>query len=1575
MLWTLASVLSLVILLVALIYVPFFQDYIKDIAIDKINSAQSGLHISLDKFRIRFPINLALDGLTVSDTAGDTMIHSEHIGIDIATLPLFTGRIDIREINIDRALYRLGSPDSAMFLMARIDRFAAGTISGPFSLNDLRIGKALLDGADITLNLRQDTTESQTETADNQMIISARAIDLRNVAFRMNMKGVIDSLDTKLPDTRIRKVKIDLGGHTVDVGSLSSSGLDATYLTPATPAQTEPSATSTDTLTSTATTTPWTICAGNIAIGGKATYAKSGTSPASGFDMNYIQLSDIELNVDSFYNRASEIRVPIVFTARERCGLSIHADGTFSMDSSMMNLRKFRIGTEKSELTADAILGTVNLTDNSGNPIKLHADGHIALSDLNTAFPSITATLRDLPSNAQILITSRIDGTSSILDIDALSLNIPGIARISADGHISTPFDFNRMNGQIRINGTVTEGQYLTAAMLPRTTAKSVSIPPATIKGLIDYSPRIIKGNIAMRTGQGRLAAKGNWVRNIDGYSADIDITQFPLASFLPSLELTDITINGTVSGHGFNPKSRSTSLNADIALDEAYYKGSRISGIRLKAALDTCRLDAVLISEIPDADLGITVNARFKPHGYSWDLSSDIRNLDLTALHISDSPLNGTLGLYSQGAYDTSSGNIDAGLNLSDVDFIVGEHRFSAPELILNITGTDTLSTASLNTGDLQADIHALCSIDTLITKSLNAVDTAMMQTHAKRIDIRPIQRTLPQFSFLLTTGADNIATRYIAATSGIKFDNATISLGNDSLLSAQAHVTGFSSGNIQIDNIAFNANQHNRFLVYNAKIDNNPGTMDAFAHVALAGYIAEDRLSAFFKQSDIHDRQGFFIGVNAQSSDSIVNIKFVPHKPTIAYKKWSINPDNFMTYNYVDRHLDANIRLLSDSSSLMLYTEHLPDTAKLRMQEDVILKLHNIKLSEWLSISPFAPPVKGVVGADMRFRWNNDGITGRGFVSLDELYYGRDRVGSFDLDLDISNDARTRALHADIALLVDSIKVITATGALNDSTARNPFLLDFSMIHFPLRVVNPFLPKSVAQLSGMLNGKMDITGTIAEPIFNGYLDFDSTAVKLGFTGASYRFSEANIPVDSNIVKFNDFTISGLNSNNLHVNGTVDARKFSDILLDLNMTARDMQLVNSSRPRGANLYGKAFIDLDATAKGSMHFLDVDASLDILPGTNVTYVMSDAESVLSSKKSDDMVRFVQFSDTTAYVEADTIAPPSVAMNLDANLTISEGSTINVDLSSNGKNKASVQANANLTYSQTPFNNGRLTGRLNIDKGFVRYSPPFMSEKNFSFNEGSYIAFNGDLLNPTLHLTAQERLKANVTQEGQNSRLVNFDIILSVTNTLRNMNVQFDLATNDDITIQNELSSMSPEQRANQAMNLLIYNIYTGPGTKASANLSGNPLFSFLESQINTWAANNIRGVDISFGIDQYDTTTDGTKGSTTSYSYRVSKSLFNDRFKIVVGGNYSTDADADENFSQNLINDIAFEYMLNRSGSMYVRLFRHVGYESILEGEITQTGVGFVLKRKINSLRDIFKFRSTHRSSNVTPRK
>ena len=194
-----------------------------------------------------------------------------------------------------------------------------------------------------------------------------------------------------------------------------------------------------------------------------------------------------------------------------------------------------------------------------------------------------------------------------------------------------------------------------------------------------------------------------------------------------------------------------------------------------------------------------------------------------------------------------------------------------------------------------------------------------------------------------------------------------------------------------------------------------------------------------------------------------------------------------------------------------------------------------------------------------------------------------------------------------------------------------------------------------------------MDITGDMANPIFNGFLDFDTTTVNVEMLGTPFRFSEDKIPVTDNVVRFDNFTITGVNNNPLGINGTVDMSSMASPKLDLALQARNMQIVGSKKQRRSQVYGKAFIDLDAKVKGSMQFLDVDAAMNLLPGTNVTYVMADAVNELTSRSNQDMVKFVNFKDTTVVADADTIASPSMMMNLDARLTISTGTTVNVEI--------------------------------------------------------------------------------------------------------------------------------------------------------------------------------------------------------------------------------------------------------------------------------------------------------------------
>ncbi len=1569
------AILALALIVPALIYVPLIQDFAKDIALREVKKS-TGMDISVDYLRLRFPLKVELNGVKVLEESGDTMASLGSARVGVRLFPLFCGDIDASGLDIDNLSYRLGTPDSATYLLARIDRFTLDDADYSISTSDIDLSKAILDGGFVSIVLKDTVIPDKPDTVSSPTFaISVDDIQIRNLRVKLQMLPDIDSLGVNLPSVSLSGAFVDLANQKIRARSLSLDSLSATYLTPSIAwlRQHPVSDADTGTVVKSLPSNPWTVEVMSLNLSAQsAIYAMRGVKPSPGFDFGFIQVSDVEIAVDSLFNRGSAIRVPLRrLNGRERCGLMLEANGMFVMDSAAMAIDNVLLSVGSSQLRADASMAVSTPLTDPSTPVSLRADGRISLLDIETAFPSMAKTFRGLPRR-DITLGADIDGTMGRIDIHRILFDWPSYIRLTADGELSNPADFNRMNGKVNIGGSLSNVNFLKPTFLSAAMARQVNIPLSLIKGSIVYRPRKISGKLAVITGDGRIALDGRWNGGSTDYYASMLISSLPVQNFMPSLGISDLSCSLNIEGHGYNPLSSRTSIDANFDLSSVIVNAKTYSDISINASLVGGVADGNIISHNPGADLDAVFKATFSPDEYTWDISGDIRELDLSTLGVSKQTMNGSLSIATVGAYSPRTDDIDASFSIDNLYWQMEKSKISIPKLSADFAASDTITDLYIDSGDLHLAINAYSGINPILKQMSTLPSFIDSQIQRKALDVVALQSRIPPLDASLTLGHDNPVATYLAQQK-ISFNSVNLTASNDSLIAASASVLGFAKDKFRLDSISVSLMQHLKYLVYSLKINNRPGTLDNFAHVALKGYLADDKASILIDQRNIAGRQGFHIGMNAAFTDTIVSLKFVPYRPTIAYQRWTLNHDNSLSYNFLNKNITANLSLNNDKSLVKIFTKPslfaAADTAG-GLSNDVAVQLSNIHLADWLSISPFAPPIKGDLGADLTIEYHNKQLMGNGIVSLTDLYYGRDRVGTFDLDLKASND-KSGALHADVALMIDSVKVITATGALNDSTSANPFLLDFSMIRFPLAVVNPFLPKNVAQMKGMLNGAMKITGSMANPVFNGSLDFDSAAVKVGLTGESYAFSDEKIPVDSNIVRFSEFKIHALNDNPLAINGTVDMRHFSNIAVDLSMKANDMLVVNTSRPRGANIYGKAYLDLDATANGNLEFLNVDASLVVLPETNVTYVLTASQQALSSKSAGNMVQFVQFNDTVA-IDADTIQKSPMSLELDARLDIREGSTINVDISSDGKNKASIKGFGVLDYDLNPMNDGRLVGRFTINSGFVRYSPPLMSEKNFKFSEGSYVSFSGNILNPTLSIRAVDEMKANVTREGQNSRLVNFLVELSVTQSLQNMNVAFDLSTNDDITVENELESMSPEQRANQAMNLLLYNVYTGPGTKGSANLSGNPLFSFLESQINSWAANNIKFVDIAFGIDQYDKTTDGSSQTTTSYSYRVSKTLFNNRFKIVVGGNYSTDADADENFSQNLINDISFEYMLNRSGSMFVRLFRHVGYESILEGEVTQTGVGFVYRRKLDSLRDLFHW-VRHKRSTIQP--
>lgn len=1560
-LWIVFGLVALLLLTPVLLYVPFVQDFAVRIASEQV-AKSTGMKVEIGKLRLGFPLKLKIDDATVIQANGDTMLTSGKLAVNVKLIPLVKGEINIEGATLDDAYYQLGNNDSTMWLRAYVKH--ADVVDSDINLRNggIDLSKVDVSGVNVRLRMLNDTTSTPNDTAQGTpWNIHADIIKVRDLTYTMSMEPLIDSLGCRVSMMQLCDGNVDMVNKKIFGRSLKVDSVSATYLYPSV---TEPAIQNQDTVPA-SQSEMWAITADTLRLTSNyALYAQTGAKPSAGFDPAYIQASDILIEVDSFYNCGTSIKVPVKqINARERSGIQLHADGVFRMDGKAMKATKFNIETLKSSLAFTAEMGIGDLTAEVPLPMALKGSGRIDPSEIALAFPEMKQMLAPM---RPLSFSADINGTNEELNVHNLNVIMPGVTRIDAEGVINYPFLPDRVGGKLTIAGTLSTLTDKQFSFLP------IKVVPAlSLSGEVVYHPGEASGDIMVTTRKGKLAANGHWVGSRESYDAVVALNRFPVNAFMPELGIGEVTADLKINGKGYNPMLKTSFADADINVKSIVYQKEEYNNVSLVAALHDGDAKGTFVSNNKELDGTVNFDAGLDGDSVMWNLAGNIRNVNLLALNLSDTVNEGSLTIKTSGKFNIATQDIDATADVNGLNWRM-------PGIVINPKSPISLSLLSksefmeseLTNGDLKVKATSSNSLFNFVNGLSTGMKEVLAQKDSMRVNVEALSRAFPSMDMILDMGQNNVASGYLKETSDIAFRHFLFAVHNDSLLSLHADVTGFNMGSTRLDTISLNAIQHGQYLVYRASMDNRPGTFDDFAHVVLNGFVGTNRISAYMKQENIHGEKGFNLGLSAQIEDSIVTMKLVPRQPTIAYKSWSVNDNNYISFDLVTKHLDADLALSNDKSYLKIFTEHPASSLTADSlhhphtyaQEDLVVQLSQIHLQDWLAINPFAPPVKGDVSADMRLRYDNNVLTAKGNIELEDLYYGKDRVGTFGLDVNVANSAGGK-LMADVALMVDSVKTITATGVLNDSTSSSPFLLDFNMIKFPLEVINPFIPQGMASLSGTLNGQMKISGEMSSPIFDGFLDFDSTTVKVQMLGTAFAFSEEKIPVDSNVVKFENFAINGCNENPLYVNGIVELNNLANVAMDLAFNAKDIQIVKSDRPKGAEIFGKAFLDLDAKVKGNMNYLNVDADLALLSGTNVTYVVTTTSQTLTSQDNSDLVHFVQFNDTLQTVESDSITDTAMALNLDARLHIEEGSTINVYLNTNGSNRAQVLPSGDLTYTMSALNGDRVTGRININGGYVRYTPPLMSEKYFKFEEGSYIAFNGNMLNPILNITAVDEIKANVTQSGQNSRLVNFDVMLSVTNTLQDMNVAFDLSTDDDITVQNELASMSQEQRANQAMNLLLYNVYTGADTKASANLSGNPLYSFLTSKLNTWAANNIRGVDISFGIDQYDKTLDGSTSTTTSYSYRVSKTLFNDRFKIVVGGNYSTDANSDENFSQNLINDVSFEYMLNKSGTMYVRIFRHTGYESILEGEITQTGVGFVLKRKLNSLWELFGIR------------
>ena len=227
------------------------------------------------------------------------------------------------------------------------------------------------------------------------------------------------------------------------------------------------------------------------------------------------------------------------------------------------------------------------------------------------------------------------------------------------------------------------------------------------------------------------------------------------------------------------------------------------------------------------------------------------------------------------------------------------------------------------------------------------------------------------------------------------------------------------------------------------------------------------------------------------------------------------------------------------------------------------------------------------------------------------------------------------------------------------------------------------------------------------------------------------------------------------------------------------------------------------------------------------------------------------------------------------------------------------------------------------------------------------------------MNPTLNITAKERVKAVVT-ENDRQRSVAFDVGVAITKPLDEMGLEFLIEAPEDLSIQNQIAAMSAEQRSKAAVTMLATGMYlTDENMMSGGFKANNALNAFLQSEIQNIAGSALRTIDINLGVES-GTSSVGT--GTTDYSFQFAKRFWNNRISVIVGGKVSTGADA-ENSAASIIDNVSVEYRLDKSSTRYVRVFYDRDTQDPLEGQLTKTGAGLVLRKKTNRLGELFIFR------------
>ena len=1501
----LLSPVLLFVLLTILIYLPPVQNWLVD-KVAAYASEQTGMEITVNHVDLSFPLDLGVDGVRVIHQP-DTIADVERLVVDVQLLPLFGGKVVVNQLEINNTQLNTNGFVEAAKVKGRFGRLFVKSDGIDLHRETVEVNGARLEDAQLDIALN-DSVPEDTTTSQNRWKIHIDEARVQRSDIVLHMPGDTMSVRMHMGSLTAREAQVDLETETYTVQQVDWDN-------------------------------------------GALQYDQNFQPRIDGLDYNHLDLSHISIGIDSIYYHDPTLRLVMRHVAlREKSGLQVtDLTGPVEMENGTLRLPKFHLKTPDSEIAVEMDM-PLNLMDSiAPGHLQLRLRAQVGKKDVMVFLADMPQGFRDRWPDSPLQVAGALSGNMQHMEFSDLEMTLPSAFHATVTGYADHLDNPKQLRADVQFQAQGGNLGFL-LQMLPRQMQRDYRIPNGIrAEGRVKADGANYTFDVTANEDKGRVKLQGQLNADLMRYDATLHVDQLNVHHFMPRDSIYTVTADVKVQGQGTDFLSPRTQLTADAQIQHLRYGHWNLDNMTAQATIRNGHALVDVLSDNPLVNGRLNVDALLNTKKLNATITADLNTVNLYKMRLVDKPLSLGLCGHVDVTSDMKLTHYVSGL-ISDITVRDSSKALRSEFVGLHLnTNTDT-TIVRAQSGDFIVKLDGSGNYEQLLKQLTILSDSASAQFSNKIIDQPALRRLLPTMKVHVESKRDNPLVT-ILKSQGVDFTQLLFDMATspETGVNGNGYVHSLSYDDVRLDTINFRLTQRKNHLSFGGQIRNNKKNPQ-FVFNALFDGILQERGATFgVRYYDSDNKLGARIGAQAEMLDSGLNVRLMPETPTLGYKLFKLNADNYIFLGN-NKRVKANIDLLAeDGMGVKIYSEESDPTAL----QDITVSLNKFNLDEVTSVIPYMPRMTGMLHGDYHVVQDAEGhLSVASDMSVRDMTYERSPIGNVSTELlylqqgDSAHVVEARLMKDDAEIGLLSGTYYHVGGGSLDAMLQ--------LEHMPLNIVNGFVSDHLFGLQGYGDGKMTVRGPLSRPQVNGEIYLDSSYVESVPYGVSLRFDNDPVRIVDSKLLLDNFTLYSYNENPLNIQGSVDFSDLDRVMVDVRMRARNFQIIGAKENPHSVAYGKAFVNVFASMRGPADNLNMRGRLEVLGTTDMAYILRDTP-LTTDNHLDNLVKFKDFSDTAQVV---VNRPPLNGFTMDMTLDVSMGAHIMAYLNADHSNFIDLMGGGTLRMLYTPTDNLRLTGRYTLSNGEMKYSLPVIPLKTFVIQNGSYIEFTGDPMNPTLNITATERTKATVTGSNGAGRSVDFDCGVVVTKTLKDMGVVFTLDAPEDMQLHSELQSMSVEQRGKLAVTMLTTGMYLADGNTQPFSMN-SALSSFLNSEISNITGNALRTLDLSFGVDQ---SLDGTGQTHTDYSFKFAKRFLNNRLKIAVGGKVSSGAELQQR-NKSFFDNVSLEYRLDDTANKYLTLFFQNNSYDWLDGYTQKYGGGFIWRRRIQRFTDIFRFK------------